>query len=531
MDEKQQSTTTGENDSMSLENSSASTLDVQDVIVPGHEEGLAASPAVAAASARRKSISNAPFKKTPGYWRERLMVKPPVDGDPRERVSKLRKAAILAVVAQAGCLGGFSSTIYFPSLVQISKELDASQSAINVSVSLFILFMGIGPVLWATLSDGYKIRRIIYLVSTAIFCAASIGGGFATSAGGLTAARVFQAIGSSGPAMLGPGSVADIYVPTEQGTAMGLMFLGQFLGPVLGPPIGGVLAQAFGWQWTFWFMAIAAAAVFLQLFYIVPETYREEPKDVLAELDEKEQQQIVEKELEGKTKTKFPNPLLPIMLLRFPVIFLASLEVGMIFGLMFSIETISPVLFDHTYHLNESQTGATYIAAGVGSVIGAVIGGRMSDLWLIRGQRKRGGGELVLEDRLSPNIWISAFIIVPLGALMYGWSAEKHTTIALPIAGFGIYNFGMSQVMGAGSAYIVNAIPGQGSMATAASNFVRMGLACIFSLLVKNIVDGTSYGWYGVILAAINIFTMALFVIVKVHGAKMRADACRKLGL
>jgi MFS family permease len=72
--------------------------------------------------------------------------------------------------------------------------------------------MGIGPVLWATLSDGYKIRRILYLVSTAIFCAASIGGGYATSAGGLTAARVFQAIGSSGPAMLGPGSVADIYV-------------------------------------------------------------------------------------------------------------------------------------------------------------------------------------------------------------------------------------------------------------------------------------------------------------------------------
>lgn len=189
------------------------------------------------------------------------------------------------------------------------------------------------------------------------------------------------------------------------------------------------------------------------------------------------------------------------------------------------------MLFDHTYHLNESQTGATYIAAGVGSVIGAVIGGRMSDMWLIRGQRKRGGGELVLEDRLSPNIWISAFIIVPLGALMYGWSAEYHTTIGLPIAGFGIYNFGMSQVMGAGSAYIVNAIPGQGSMATAASNFVRMGLACIFSLLVKNIVDGTNYGWYGVILAAINIVTMALFIIVKVRGAKMRADACRKLGL
>lgn len=112
MEEKQQSTTLGEKVSMSLKNSSASTLEVQDIIIPGHEKGFAASPAAAAAAARRKSISNASSKKAPGYWRQRFMVKPPVEGDPRERVSKLRKAAILAVVAQAGCLGGFSSTIY-----------------------------------------------------------------------------------------------------------------------------------------------------------------------------------------------------------------------------------------------------------------------------------------------------------------------------------------------------------------------------------------------------------------------------------
>ncbi|KAF9976113.1 hypothetical protein BGZ65_007962, partial [Modicella reniformis] len=41
---------------MSLEDSSASTLEVRDVTVPGHEEGFAASPA-AIAAARRKSIS------------------------------------------------------------------------------------------------------------------------------------------------------------------------------------------------------------------------------------------------------------------------------------------------------------------------------------------------------------------------------------------------------------------------------------------------------------------------------------------
>ena len=119
MEEKHQESTSGKV-SMSLKNSSTSTLEVQDVTDPGHEEGFAVSPA-AAEAVRRKSISIGPSKNGPSYWRRRTMVRPPVKGDPRERVSKLRKAAILAVVSQAGCLGGFSSTIYVSGNNQIKR--------------------------------------------------------------------------------------------------------------------------------------------------------------------------------------------------------------------------------------------------------------------------------------------------------------------------------------------------------------------------------------------------------------------------
>ncbi|KFH73040.1 hypothetical protein MVEG_00265 [Podila verticillata NRRL 6337] len=453
-----------------------------------------------------------------GFWKSRLAIHPGFEGDPRETLSRRRKAVILAVIAQAGCLGGFSSTIYFPSLVQITKDLNASTTTINSSVSLFILFMGISPLLTSTLSDHFKFRRVLYLVFTTIFCLASLGGGFSKSAGPLIAARVFQAIGSGGASILGAGTVADIYVPTEQGTSMGLMFLGQFLGPVLGPPIGGLLAEAFGWQATFFFMAIVSAIVIVELFFLLPETYRHEPVDPLSAIEAKGG--------DPEPKKRF-NPFQAVFLLRHPVVFLASLETGMIFALMFSIETIAPVLFGKFYNLSESQTGFTYIAAGFGSVVGAVIGGRLSDMSLMKAKAKNGG-ELVLEDRLSLNMWIAGFFTVPLGSLLFGWGAEKHLHIAVAIAGFGIYNFGMSQVLSAGAAYLVNAIPGQGSSATAAGNFLRMILACVISLLAQIIVDHIGYGYYGVILAALNIICMGLFYLVKINGAKMRADATRK---
>lgn len=142
--------------------------------------------------------------------------------------------------------------------------------------------------------------------------------------------------------------------------------------------------------------------------------------------------------------------------------------------------------------------------------------------------KEKNGGELVLEDRLSINMWIAGFAIVPLGSLLFGWGAEKLFSIAVPIIGFTIYNFGMAQVIAAGAAYTVNCIPGQGSSATAAANFLRMIFACIASLIAQIVVDSVGYGYYGVILAAINIICCALFYWVKLKGASMRASAVRK---
>ncbi|KAK3843327.1 MAG: major facilitator superfamily domain-containing protein [Linnemannia gamsii] len=471
-------------------------------------------------------IITAPRPK-PGFWKQHLSIRPEFHGDPRVELSRVQKAIILCVISQAGSLGGFSSTIYFPSLVQITADLGASQTAINASVSLFILFMGISPLVSSTLSDAFQIRRVLYIGFTVIFALASLGGGYANSAGTLIAARVLQAVGSGGASILGAGTVADIYPPEEQGTSMGLMFLGQFLGPVLGPPLGGVLAHAFGWQSTFFFMAIVAAFVIVELFFLLPETYRAPDQDILKEMEEVKghPEETDEKNASGRRGTF--NPFQSIMLLKHPIVLLSSIELGMIFALMFSIETIAPVLFTNAYGLIEDQVGLTYLGAGGGSILGAIIGGKLSDRALTRSKAKNGG-ELVLEDRLSPSMWVAGFLIVPFGSLLFGWGAEKHLSIAAPIVGFGIYNFGMAQVIAAGAAYLVNAIPGQGSSATAAANFLRMVMACVFSLIAQIIVDHVGYGNYGVIQAAINIFCMGLFYIVKLRGASMRETATRK---
>lgn len=75
--------------------------------------------------------------------------------------------------------------------------------------------MGISPLVSSTLSDTFLIRRVLYIGFTLIFALASLGGGYANSAGSLIVARVFQAVGSGGASILGAGTVADIYVSTS----------------------------------------------------------------------------------------------------------------------------------------------------------------------------------------------------------------------------------------------------------------------------------------------------------------------------
>lgn len=122
---------------------------------------------------------------------------------------------------------------------------------------------------------------------------------------------------------------------------MGLMFLGQFLGPVLGPPIGGLLAEAFGWPSTFFFMAIVSCVVILELFFLLPETYRLEPEAIAEEQRVAAEAAAAAKEgdntvVVAKPPKKRYNPFQAVLLLKYPVVLLSSIETGMIFALMFS---------------------------------------------------------------------------------------------------------------------------------------------------------------------------------------------------
>ncbi|KAI9488784.1 major facilitator superfamily domain-containing protein [Zychaea mexicana] len=491
----------------------------------------------------------------------RLSIRPPVDEDPRLLSSRV-KAIVLVILAMCAASSGFSSTIYFPGIPDITVDLDAPSIATTLTAALFILFMGLAPVFWAAISDYYRIRRFLFIVSMAIFGLASLGAALVNNIWGLVVLRCVQALGASCGQSVGAGVIADCYPIEQRGAAFGKYFFGVFFGPLIGPILGGFLIMSdLNWRATFWFCFAFAFMVILMIIFIYPETYRENDKWDVAlpttvKENEKQQEQSVEEDEGGgdqdsastqisspatpstnsKTsgtiaaiphndavaKKKKPlNPIRPFLYLRHPHVLLASLVMGVSFGAMFCVETIIPDLFENNYGFVPWQTGLSYLGAGVGNLCGAFVNTFLSDRLLMHARAKRGGRAMV-EDRIAINLWPSGLILMPFGLLLFGWGIGTGMSYWTGIIGFGIQNFGMNQMMTALSAYLVDSAPGIGASFTAAANLVRMLFACVLTLCANPMVKAIGPGWTCVFLAALTYVSMGCLILLKIYGARLR---------
>ena len=94
-------------------------------------------------------------------------------------------------------------------------------------------------------------RRNYFLLSIALFTAASAACGFATSLAQMILFRVIQGLAGGGLQPCSQGILLDSFPAEKQGTAMTLFAVAAVLGPVVGPTLGGWLCVDYNWRWIF----------------------------------------------------------------------------------------------------------------------------------------------------------------------------------------------------------------------------------------------------------------------------------------
>ncbi|GAB5585232.1 hypothetical protein Unana1_00132 [Umbelopsis nana] len=455
--------------------------------------------------------------------RSRLVWNPPVDGDPR-LFSRSRKWLLVALVAIASILPGFCSTIILPALEDIQNSMGASSIGVTLANSFYMLFMGIAPIFYSSISDHYGIRRVIYIGSMLIFTASSLAAVWVRNIWVLLVMRILQSIGISAPWSIGAGTIADMYEVHERGNALGIIFAGQFAGPMIGPLLGGFLTEAGGWEAIFWLLFALGAAMVVVMFFFMEESYRDEDlytKKEEAEIDQSGKVTGSDDATITYIKSKKMNLLAPLLLLRHPFVLIPAIETGWTFGCMFAIENILPPLYTNVYVWSPGTIGLSFLSPGLGEVIGAFVGGRISDFFLNRSKDKRGG-KAVPEDRLVPSLWPSGFILMPLSILMFGWPIALGWSIWWSIIFFGVLCFAMVQCFSCCAAYLVDTVVGRGASVMSASNLVRMILSCVLSAIANPMMAAVGPGYVCLLFAALNFFWMFLLVLLKTHGRQIR---------
>ncbi|WVQ95702.1 hypothetical protein IAU59_002801 [Kwoniella sp. CBS 9459] len=446
-----------------------------------------------------------------------------IDGRPRDiydRFTKAQKLRILLIVSYSAIIAPMTSSIFLPAIPLMSIDLHTSTKVINYTVAVFILVIGIAPVLWSPYAGFYG-RKPVYLASMPIMVIASIGVALCHNVAALIGTRVLQGIGSSCFLAVGAGSIGDIYRPTERARAMSSFYMVALLGPALSPVLAGVFAEYTPdtWRSTQYFLAGCGALSVFLVYFLLPETSHPPlPHDVLRQ--EKGERFVV----------YFCNPFKSIALVRWPNIAIACFisSCGMIDT--YCVLVPLSVVFRERYHINNLALGGTlYLVSGAGNIIGSKIIGPLADKTVKRYIEKRGYRRP--EDRLR-CAFFGLGVLMPISVLVYGWLVDTGAGgMAPPL--IMVFLNGIALMFGFAplNTYLVDAMETRSAEVIAVNNCIRYIFAAIASAAILPIADAIGWGWSMTICAILTwVSAFGLWLLYR-YGDKWREAANRRHGV
>lgn len=109
-----------------------------------------------------------------------------------DRFSPRRKTLIVVLMSFCSFLAPISSTSVLAATPEVAQEYGTTGSIINVTNAIYMLTMGISPIVWGPLSEVYG-RRDISRITSVLFCACSIGTALAPDLAAFFVFRVLTA--------------------------------------------------------------------------------------------------------------------------------------------------------------------------------------------------------------------------------------------------------------------------------------------------------------------------------------------------
>ncbi|RMJ22323.1 Mfs transporter [Aspergillus sp. HF37] len=395
-----------------------------------------------------------------------------------------RRDFILAVLSFMAVLCSTMSSIMAANTVTISLYYQKNFTSAALLTGYHLCGVGVAGVLFVPTARVWGRRHLFLLGNILMIASAAWAGASGHNYSSLLWARIFQGVALAPFEALVNTCVGDLFFVHERGKRMALSNVALFGAAFLTPVLAGKITHSLGWQWTFYFVAIFTGAGLPLTVFLVPETaYRrpdhlntdfgnheapgrssgtdsQQPLDGVpggGEAEERKESSVADEGPHGggvkanaqsevpakdsylmtlrpfngrKTDESFFKLLLrPFPLFFHPGILWACLIQGVLIGWTVFIGVVLAAIFmAPPLWFNEVQTGYLYTGAFIGSILGLILSGLLSDsMNRVMIKLNKGVYEpefrllLVIFQLIFSGIGLYGFGIAAADTRRYGW--------------------------------------------------------------------------------------------------------------
>lgn len=238
---------------------------------------------------------------------------------------------------------------YLPSLPDVARDLGASASLTQATISGVLIGGAVGQLLLGPLSDRFG-RRRPFMAGMTLHVTMSVVCALSPSIAVLLGARVLQGIGNASAAVSSMSVLRDRHTGPLASAAMSRIQMMIALAPILAPAVGGFIAHHVGWRAVFVFLGIVGLLVMGLVWRLLPESHPPERRTT------------------GGLRTTLANyvPVLGDAGFR-----RLAIVPAMALAVLMSYVASSSFIFQEHYGMSAAQFSAIFALNGIGIILGA----------------------------------------------------------------------------------------------------------------------------------------------------------------
>lgn len=178
---------------------------------------------------------------------------------------------MLMILALLSATAPLATDMYLPGLPVLGEDLGTSTQMVQLTLTTFMVGLGIGQLIVGPLSDSWG-RRKLLLGGAVAFAASGALSAVAPSVEALIGARLLQGLSGGAAIVLARAVIADRAKGDAAAKLFSIMMIIGGVAPVVAPLAGGALLGPVGWRGIFWVLTGAGVLMVVGVLTLIPET-------------------------------------------------------------------------------------------------------------------------------------------------------------------------------------------------------------------------------------------------------------------